>query len=375
MIAWERILFRKENRKMKLLFIMQTIRARGAERVASVLTSQLTSMGHKVYLICIGFVRGEEYAVDDRVHIEFIPESSGSRLHLMLVRIRFIREKIAVIRPDCIISLADARTIFMITAAHRGASIPMIFSERHDPVHNPKSKADRFMRWIAYHACDCVVFQTKGAKSFFSPAISRKGTIIENPIMEDLPSAHRGERKPYVATFCRLVPQKNLSLLLRAFRRIAIDDPKLRLVIYGDGDLKQTLEEEAEQLGIAMQTDFRPHSLNVHAMVSDCAMFVSSSDYEGQSNSMLEAMAMGLPCVCTDCPCGGARAVIKNGVNGLLIPVGDEEKLAEAMRYMLDHPEEARRMGDNAAKIRNERKPNIIAGKWDRLIREVAERE
>ena len=356
---------------MKILFIMQTIRARGAERVASILSGQLADMSHDVYLICTGFERGDEYPISENVYLDFIPDASGSRLHLMFVRIRYIRRKIKEIKPDCIISLAHARTCFMITAAHVGIPVPMIFSERHDPVHNPKSKVDRLLRLICYRVCDRIVFQTEGAKDFFSSAISQKGTIIANPVKEDLPAAWNEVRKPIIATFCKLDPQKNLSMLLHAFHKLADEYPDLRLAIYGDGPLRRALEQEAEQLGILSRTEFHPHSLDVHSQVKDCAMFVSSSDYEGQSNSMLEAMAMGLPCVCTDCPCGGARAVIDNGVNGLLVPVGDTEKLVEAMRYMLTHPEEAQRMGENAAKIKDERRPRKIAEEWDRLIRET----
>ena len=356
---------------MKILFIMQTIRIHGAERVASVLTEQLATLSHEVYLVCTGFERGEEFPLSKAVHVEFIPKAEGNRLHLMFVRARFIRRKIAEIKPDCIVSLADARTSFMITLGHLGSRIPMIFSERHDPVRDPKTKAERLLRQIDYRAADRVVFQTEGAKSFFSKGIVKKGTIIPNPIMEGLPDVYSGERKPYLANFCKLNAQKNLSLLLRAFALIADRYPDLRLVIYGDGVLKNDLENEAAALGVRERTDFLPHSLKVHSLIRDCAVFVSSSDYEGQSNSMLEAMAMGLPCVCTDCPCGGARAVIQDGVNGLLVPVGDEARMADAIAYMLDHPEEAKRMGENASKIRDERKPRLIAEQWERLIQET----
>lgn len=356
---------------MKLMIIMQTARMRGAERVASVISNELVERGHDVYMTLTGFLRGSEFPLSDKIHVEYVPEAEGNRLSLFALRIRFIKKKIKEINPDCIVSLADARTIFMITVAHIGSSVPMIFSERHDPVHNPKTKAERILRMISYSACNRVVFQTEGARKFFPKKIYDKGIIISNPIMDGLPQVFTGERKPYIATFCKLDPQKNLPLLLRSFRRIAGKYPGLRLVIYGDGNLKQSLEDEARQLDIHSRTDFFPHSLDVHSLINDCSMFVSSSDYEGQSNSMLEAMAMGLPCVCTDCPCGGARAVIESGVNGILVPVGDEEKLAEAMCYMLDHPEEAQRMGNNASAIREERKPHIIAEKWEQLIKET----
>lgn len=353
---------------MRILFVMQTMRARGAERVASVLVEQFAKMPHEIFLICTGFERGDEFPIPDNIHFELIPEAEGIRLRLMFVRIRYIRRKIKEIRPDCIVSLAYARTLFMITAANAFSCVPMIFSERHDPIHNPKSKFDRLLRLISYRACDSVVFQTVGARDFFPEAIRRKGTIIVNPIMEGLPDSRNNARKPYIATFCKLDPQKNLSLLLRSFKKVSDIRPELRLVIYGDGILKNRLVQEAEELNILAKTAFHPHSLNVHEQISDCSLFVSSSDYEGQSNSMLEAMAMGLPCVCTDCPSGGASAVIENGVNGLLVPVGDEDKLAEAIRYMLDHPEEAHRMGNNAFRIRSERKPETIAREWEQLL-------
>ena len=68
-------------------------------------------------------------------------------------------------------------------------------------------------------------------------------------------------------------------------------------------------------------------------------MFVSSSDFEGISNSMLEALGMGLPVVVTDCPVGGARMVIKSGENGILVPVGDTQAMYEAMRSVLKDPD------------------------------------
>ena len=86
------------------------------------------------------------------------------------------------------------------------------------------------------------------------------------------------------------------------------------------------------------------------------------------SNSMLEAMAMGMPCVCTDCPAGGARAVITDHVNGILTPVGDAEALYQAMKELIDNPELANRLGENAVKVREEQSTEKIIKKWMELI-------
>ena len=97
-------------------------------------------------------------------------------------------------------------------------------------------------------------------------------------------------------------------------------------------------------------------------------MFVSSSDYEGLSNSMLEAMAIGLPTVCTDCPVGGARMVIRDGENGLLVPVGDREALAAAMCRVADDRALAETLSQNGRTLREKLSIGVIADEWERLI-------
>ena len=111
-----------------------------------------------------------------------------------------------------------------------------------------------------------------------------------------------------------------------------------------------------------------PSRKDIHDYIKNYAMFVSSSDFEGMSNSMLEAMAMGLPCVCTDCPAGGARAVIKDGENGLLTPVGDSHTFYLAMKKITENPELADKLSENSVKIRDEQSVDKIIKKWMELI-------
>lgn len=97
-------------------------------------------------------------------------------------------------------------------------------------------------------------------------------------------------------------------------------------------------------------------------------MFVSSSSFEGLSNSMLEAMAIGLPTICTDCPCGGARMIIINGVNGILVPNGDKDALAQAMAQVADDSKLAAYLSKNAMKIREDLSIKKIARLWEKLF-------
>ena len=106
-------------------------------------------------------------------------------------------------------------------------------------------------------------------------------------------------------------------------------------------------------------------------MILKSAMFVSSSDYEGISNSMIEAMAIGLPCVCTDCGGGGAKEMITDGENGLLVPVGDANALKNAMARMITEDGLAEKCSKNAAKIRETNSVEKIYEQWLEVIKNI----
>ena len=112
----------------------------------------------------------------------------------------------------------------------------------------------------------------------------------------------------------------------------------------------------------------REHDSCVHEKVKNAAMYVSFSDYEGISNSMLEAMAIGLPSICTDCPAGGAGMVIQDKVNGILVPVGDINAMSSSMEFFINNPDIAKKMGAEASKVRDTYHVNKITEKWMELI-------
>lgn len=215
------------------------------------------------------------------------------------------------------------------------------------------------------------VFQTEEQQSFYTYLPNVKKAIIPNPIEYIKTQPYQGVRRKEIVNYCRLVPVKNISLLVEAFAKLSGEYPEYNLVIYGEGSDKSNIEQCIAKNRIYDKVFIKPFAKNVLELVRDSTMFVTSSDREGISNSMLEAMAIGLPTISTDCPAGGARMFIKPYENGIIVPVRDPEAMYKAMKYMIDNPDEAEKMGQNAVEIRNTLEKEKILKKWLEFVNEI----
>ncbi len=255
-----------------------------------------------------------------------------------------------------------------------GKNNKLIISERGDPEQSAHSKTTMAFLKNEFQKADAFVFQSPDAQKWYEENTSVKGTVIFNPIKADLPEAYHGERQKKIVNFCRVSAQKNLLLLVDAFEKFNRDFSQYELYVYGDpvGNDAEGYIDLVKQRVDATECKAKIHILpsrrDIHEEIKDYKMFVSSSDFEGMSNSMLEAMAMGLPCVCTDCPAGGARAVIKDGENGLLVPVDDSEKLYLAMKRVAVDEELAEKLSRNAVAVRENQSLEKIIEKWMEII-------
>ena len=169
-------------------------------------------------------------------------------------------------------------------------------------------------------------------------------------------------------TACRLHPQKNLKMMIDAFAMLEGDYPEYKLVIYGEGVLRQELEDYIGKLNLEGKILLPGFTNNILSEISDCKVYLCSSDYEGISNSMLEAMGMGLPVIATDCPVGGARMMIDNNVNGVLVPVGDSKAMYKEMKRILDDSNFAENLSKHAFEIRNRLPIAKIAEQWLKIM-------
>lgn len=276
--------------------------------------------------------------------------------------------------PDMTVIVFLQPSIPMVLLAAQGLPNKVIISERADPNRLMKKRYGKPFIEKYYTRADAAVFQTEDAKSVYPEAVSKKGTVIFNPLKDNLPQPYHGERNKSITTFCRISNQKNLPLLVEAFGQVHSKHPEYTLRIIGDAPneegkaVLQALNEQINELQLKESVKFKPFMKNVHEAIIKDSMYVNSSDYEGISNAMLEAMAIGMPVVCTDCPIGGANATITDGENGLLVPIQNAEALANAINRVVEDTELADKLSQNASQIRNELSLDKIVEKWIELL-------
>lgn len=281
-------------------------------------------------------------------------------------KIRRIREFLKKRRPDVLVSMGTANAIFDVPA-NIGLGVKHIISERNDPAHFAGSKLTKVLSRLFMRRADGYVLQTKDAQAYFGGEIAKRSVVIPNPLFieGDYPTEqYTGEREKIIVTTGRLNKQKNHLLLIRAFKRIADEFPDYKLIIYGEGPERQNDEILISELGLQGRVLLPGTIDNVPKKIYKSSLYVLSSDFEGMPNALMEAMALGLPCISTDCPCGGPRELTTDEKDCMLIPVGDEISLASAMKRVLNDSGFAMELGKNAMEIRERLSSDKVCKRW-----------
>lgn len=361
----------------KIAFHLNSLEQGGAERVVTNLAHQFYIEGHEV-LIATEWNGNNEFKIDSgirRVHVGLAEtDEKKSRVARIVSRIVKLRNLIKKEKPDILI--AFTRNVnYRALMATIGMKVPVIISIRTDPVGHYDSIADKIQIPLLFPRAAGCVFQTQGQREFFPDGTQKKSRIILNPINPKYIGVPKPERRTKtVVQSGRLVDFKNQLMLIRAFVKVHEKHPDYDLKIYGgdsfDGT-KELLEALIAEKHAESYVTLMGASDSLEKELVDAAVYAFSSDWEGLPNALLEAMALGLPIVATDCPCGGPRTVMKDGENGLLIPIKDEDRMAEGICWLIEHPEEAEHMGDNARKIADIANGQAIFEQWRDYINEL----
>ncbi len=301
-----------------------------------------------------------------RVFSALLKNEQRGRAENIKLRYRKLRDIWKSLNPDFILSFIGKNNIMALSTATKDG-YKVVVSVRADPDMEYNTFALKSSMLATFGKAAGVIVQSNGAKDKFPGYIRKKCTILPNSVD---PSFIRkrgigGTREKKIVMVARLHENKNQALVMEAFKDATKDRfQDYRLVFYGDGPDRIKLQHHAITLGIADRVEFMGNVQHVAEHIEKARIFVLASDHEGMPNSLIEAMCLGIACISTDCPCGGPRDLIVDGVNGLLVPVQDKKALTQAMVKLLENDVLANNLGEAATKLQRRFAPDVSNAMW-----------
>ena len=352
---------------MRIVFTLASLGSGGAERVVSLLANKMDEMGHQVEIVCLKF-NDVYYRTNESVKVTLAANKNR------LSELFWLRKHIKHEKPDVVIAFTEGVYCFTI-AALLGTKIPVIASERLDP--SAMTWKRNLLKRLLLPYADWLVVQTKIIKDYFPKNIQKKTSIIFNPVKDEALafSIDNGQLKmdnserPRIISVARLYPQKNQEMMIRAFAKIADKYPDWKLVMYGEGPRRQSLQLIIDNLQLTNRVQLPGRTEKVVEELRKSKIFCLSSDYEGMSNSMIEAICVGLPIVSTKV--SGTDELIQDGVNGLLVDIGDEQGMTDALKKLIQNEELMKKMGAANREKASLFHIDTIMNEWMELIGHV----
>lgn len=362
---------------MKITLIISSLSSGGAERVMSIMANYWAQKGQNVTLITLDSTQTDFYKIDSnvkRISLGLMGKSSNlwEALKSNQLRLKRLREAIVGSNADVVISFVDKMNVLTLLAS-LGLRIPVIVSERTDPTQHLIGWFWNGLRKFVYPSASTVVVQSQKVYEWANQSFRLVPVkIIPNPTR--IPSFERKEinfdNEYTIVAMGRLSHEKGFDLLLRAFAKTKERQFGWRLVILGEGSERNLLERLAKELGIDSQVNFYGRVEDPSPILLSADLFIMSSRYEGFPNALLEAMACGLPVISTDCP-SGPREIIRDGIDGLLVPSEDMEALALAMERLMSNETERKRLAYRAVEVKERFGLEKVMNMWEAVIQDV----
>lgn len=363
---------------MRIALYVSGMKDGGAERTMANIANYMDEHGHEVIMVNVYRAEGEYYLNPSIKRVICEPDESElnhGRIGNFMARFNKLRSVWKDERPDVIFSYTGKTNIMTIlTSRGLKASVGVgVVGTPELEYYNP------VLKWCArnvFKMADKVVLQTEASKAFFGKKVLKKSVIMRNPMTEEFDiDYYEGEREKVIVSVGRIDENKNHQLIIDAFANICNKYPDYKLVIYGDGELRKSLIDRVESLGLSDRIKLPGRITNVAETIKITTAFVLASNTEGSPNALIEAMMLGLPVISTDCPCGGPGELIEDGTNGLLIPVGDVLKMQESLQKILDDLQFRNKIGRAALKTRDLYSPKVVLREWEELFKSMENTE
>lgn len=357
--------------EMRIAMLIGALCKGGAEHVLVNLADYLIKQGHQV-LVVTQYQKENEYSLNEEARriISDISEDeiTNNRVINFVRRFCKLRRIWTKENPDVILSFIGKNNIMAVITS-MCLPVSTVVSVRGEPREEYYNKGLRFIAKSLFRFADGIILQTEECRSFFPAAVRKKSVILKNSIHPSFfREPYTGQREKTITAVGRIDENKNHRMLILAFSKLADEFPEYKLVIYGDGDKREELQLLAEKLKLEDRIIFPGRIDNVPEAIYKTRVFVLPSNTEGMPNTLLEAMALGLTVVSTDCPCGGPAELIDHGENGLLTPVGDVDSMKGNLQFVINNLQKADEMGRKARITSEIYRPERVLREWEEYL-------
>lgn len=365
---------------MRIALIISAFGAGGSERAMSVMANYWGGKGEDVALITLAATGQDFYPLHSavrRIGLGVMMRSTTIRDRVWnnVERVRALRRQIRDIHPDIVISFGDTTNVVTLLATV-GMASPVVICEQVDPRQYAIGRAWSLLRRAIYRRAAALVVVSKAMATGWAQRIVSNDRIrvIPNPVyvmpVGSEGSSNGAARGRTIVAMGRLVRQKGFDLLLEAFKLCSNRHPQWSLHIVGEGNERQTLQAMTATLKLEDRVKFLGLVKEPTAVLRQADLFVMSSRFEGFPLALIEAMACGLPVISTDCPTGPSE-IIRDGVDGILVPLGNVQALSVAIERLLADSEERRRLAAEAVNIVDRFGVEQVMTMWDQLRTQV----
>lgn len=356
--------------KKKLIFYIDSLGIGGAERVFSNLANGMAKKGHKVTVINDYGTESMEYPLSSNIRRYFLGDRRQGFIGRTVSRVLELQQIIRTERPDIVISFKKGPNYRLIMAKIiTGCKI--IVSVRSASIKEYGSGVKRIMALFLFRFADGIVFQTEEQAAYFTETERKKSAIIYNPIRRDFFDTTWRDNENRIICVGRLERVKRPFLLLEAFKNIKDEFPNSELVFLGDGSLKDFMVSYCVKHYLADRVFFWGRVENVPAELAKSGVYVLCSEWEGLPNALMEAMAVGVPVIATDCIGGGPKSLIRNGKEGMLIKSHNADDLAYALRVLLSDASKRNEMSIAERKRAQDFREEVILEKWETYMQKI----
>ena len=355
---------------MKICFIIHDVTSRGGtERAQAALVNALSARGESISVWSMYSTRRTlEFSLAESVKVSYglrkpLPFFLDYPWLICAFAIHVFR-----LRPRWIVCTGANRMIIAALAAFIPGVKVAIWEKF--PVSNSVTRPrGRLARRLGAALASVIVTLTEFDKNLYAALYAPAGTLTRIPNIVHSPGASGAIRRKEILAMGNLSREKGFDLLLEAWALAISRLPDWTLRIVGDGKLRDSLVRHASNLGIRQRVIFSPFSDDPFSLYSECGIFVLSSRFDCLPGVLIEAMTCGAPCISFDCP-NGPREIIRNGVNGILVPAEQVDALADAMVKLGENPLLCQRLG-NAARARSVSKTYSeprVAARWHEVL-------